>query len=1094
MPTATDNRPPDTDLPIDSSGSHDAVRGGLRPDELADIANLEKQFGPTPTNPSGEPSEDDFAKWDEELSDSPGKNPELDDDYNDGTLANKQTGAKTGIPDEPNGDSSSSESGQTGKGLKSDKFVTNVKGKLGSAQESAKNLAKKKLLIRSSAGIVLLVIVGVGIFLLLLNLFKVPNYASNIALYRLTRTISQYSKTSSAIDAQKIAVDSMDDTAYKNTIVDKYLKKPTETMSKFTDKYVPGKAYKSLTNKGTIDYVTESKPRKFWWGERTKVKYIVVGDNYIATPEQKFGRVWSNYKERARFAGELKANLDHIIDYRGGWLVKGRVSREILSKAGFQFKFWDNKGKTFRGTKDAVAKQLALEQSYKNEHRTPAGKAASTDIAAAVDAGETEIQKCIAQTSCANKILETGKLPAQAEEAMTKEVAGSAGKSALGWFNTIYAIGVPVCLVFEGSTVNSKDPIDAQMNSTIAAYAGLNSATDQAKAGDTTMEAYGTLNDRLGDGDSVPDQIGRGLKPDTSVEVSPQANGVGEYTVFNAVLPKSVADVMNAPLQKACPVITDVKVMAAGAVVVTAIKLFVGISTFGTGTVATQGGEEAVKLGLKKSMENVIENITTKTTLKAMTKAGTDEARNKLTKDSISGYAKKFARFYVGTEAATLLAKMLVVWRMGAVNDASLSTGSAYKNYLDMGGVAYAAELDRTMLAGRPLTNAEVAIADAKTDKLLKERDGKTPLYEKYFATQNPRSLFSRFGYQARGFAYTNKPILSKYLAALNPTNIITSLGLGSKKASAEDVTRNSHYGIIQWGWTDEEEALKETESYTIPENAKILDESGKKTDIESKYGICYTETMGYLIANGLVVRGENGDVIENEGLCSPNNLGPSNRDYGDLVFRWRVDKIYNNVLDQNIAMQDPIDDSKSSDAPTDSSPLPANATANEVFDYCKKSDPVGKVKIVCETMDGMNGLPYASFWINKSNYDKKPPALGCNSYANMAIARATKGKFITNYCSGSYLREGVKAEKFKKIAKDKVEPGDLVIRDRMDSACGLSGAGHVEIVVSYDKDKDKLVTTGAHSSSTPSGVSDPISLKNSDEWDYGMVYTGGDL
>lgn len=66
MATETDTRPPETGPNISSDGSHDDIKGGLRPDEKASISEMEKRFGQKPKTHE-DPNAEDFKKWGDEL-------------------------------------------------------------------------------------------------------------------------------------------------------------------------------------------------------------------------------------------------------------------------------------------------------------------------------------------------------------------------------------------------------------------------------------------------------------------------------------------------------------------------------------------------------------------------------------------------------------------------------------------------------------------------------------------------------------------------------------------------------------------------------------------------------------------------------------------------------------------------------------------------------------------------------------------------------------------------------------------------------------------------------------------------------------------
>ena len=119
------------------------------------------------------------------------------------------------------------------------------------------------------------------------------------------------------------------------------------------------------------------------------------------------------------------------------------------------------------------------------------------------------------------------------------------------------------------------------------------------------------------------------------------------------------------------------------------------------------------------------------------------------------------------------------------------------------------------------------------------------------------------------------------------------------------------HYGIVQWGWSDEENNLINSDpSYNILENAQILSDNSSIIDeISSKYKHCFTDSMGTLLSGGYILRDSSGDIVggndkDSLGACSPDALGPNNSRYGNFVFRWRLDQKRQSVLDQNTSIQ----------------------------------------------------------------------------------------------------------------------------------------------------------------------------------------------
>jgi hypothetical protein len=136
-----------------------------------------------------------------------------------------------------------------------------------------------------------------------------------------------------------------------------------------------------------------------------------------------------------------------------------------------------------------------------------------------------------------------------------------------------------------------------------------------------------------------------------------------------------------------------------------------------------------------------------------------------------------------------------------------------------------------------------------------------------------------------------------------------------SNKALAATTADTSDYGNVQFGWSDDEENLIDSDNSYLPlENQEVLDRAaairpgdpngcaaGEAAEdcISATYGACFTDSIGTLLSSGDIQRDSSGNVIPNEGLCSPDNLGVDNPDYGTLVFRWRLAMSYNTTLTQ---------------------------------------------------------------------------------------------------------------------------------------------------------------------------------------------------
>jgi hypothetical protein len=109
---------------------------------------------------------------------------------------------------------------------------------------------------------------------------------------------------------------------------------------------------------------------------------------------------------------------------------------------------------------------------------------------------------------------------------------------------------------------------------------------------------------------------------------------------------------------------------------------------------------------------------------------------------------------------------------------------------------------------------------------------------------------------------------------------------------------------------SDEEKALSHNDpTYGIIDNAEYMAQKVDPAtikDIEDTYGKCFSSSMGTLLSDGSIERNNNGDITG--GVCTPQNLGPHNSKHGDLVFRWRLMKARENIINHSLDLQNPTE------------------------------------------------------------------------------------------------------------------------------------------------------------------------------------------
>ncbi len=176
------------------------------------------------------------------------------------------------------------------------------------------------------------------------------------------------------------------------------------------------------------------------------------------------------------------------------------------------------------------------------------------------------------------------------------------------------------------------------------------------------------------------------------------------------------------------------------------------------------------------------------------------------------------------------------------------------------------------------------------------------------------------------------KPIANALNIISGPLGFATIMNLASGTSNAATPYADQYYGNVQFGWSTDEEKLIDSDNNYLPlQNQEILDQSGKEEQIAKEYANCfgyryddsgvgldptdsgsklqldatgYEEngdggSMGALLSSGKILRTEDGDIITDKGLCSPQNLGVHNPTYGDLVFRWRLAMWYDTTVSQ---------------------------------------------------------------------------------------------------------------------------------------------------------------------------------------------------
>jgi hypothetical protein len=789
-----------------------------------------------------------------------------------------------------------------------------------SGSSNLKSKVKKKILKKLSPLIAILAIII--LIIAILSLLKIPNYASNIAGYRLVRSALDYAKTSGEIDAEKIAESEIaSDPAWKTVIYDKYSSMRTATWGKF-DSYRPEVLYKNLNSSGNLGYKTEES--KILGVKRVKITSVVINGEEIAVPQKSgiFSPI-DAFKERVNFSAKLNTAVGDAL-HPANSLVRSSVAAKIRNDLGIKLHWWERAGGYYKGLNADQADVLEYKDSVEKISTPPTAEAfptgldnsTVTDAQKACDSNVACTEETIARSESTD--LAHGGLPDAVASAIDKETGSGILKNVTGVLSPTYAIALPLCLIYSGSIINAKNPIDAQSASAVKSFYAVESASDQQKSGNTTSEAVGALNRKLGDGDSAVDQYSRGEKPDTTNEKSPQSGITGEFTLVNSFFGNSPNILtLNSTIHDACSLLTNVWISLGIGIAAIIVKIVSGIVSGGTLPAAEEAGQEALTIGIENAIKTSFIEAMTRGFLKGIIFKDVKVAADSTLRAKAGDFVGKFAGNLAGIEAFTALAKLYVFTNTGLVNDGGRAYSTGFKDQADMGGDIQNNELERKMNYGAPLNDKQVAITDSETTKAINNLEAQKPIAEKYFAISDSHSAIAVFSNQLR------------YVAVIQSGQFITHIFrsfsdcltqfiniLSPQTFAASDTAVSTHYGIVQWGWTDAEQTLIDTNtSYSLLDNALYLSDHQSDVDnIVTKYGHCFTDSLGTLLSQGDIMRDNSGNVADTgnhlstapagEGDCSPTSLGPNNPQFGDLVFRWRLDERRQSALDQNLSIQ----------------------------------------------------------------------------------------------------------------------------------------------------------------------------------------------
>lgn len=788
-----------------------------------------------------------------------------------------------------------------------------------------KRLRKKKLVLAAGLGSGLLIIAIVAIIAMFGSL-KIIQLAENITVYNMARAARTMRMSQTAILEENVASETITNSRIA-ALKQRFNETKLGEAVKFFNDLRPQRIFNNLNRNFEPVYTTTGK-NALGFDQKTLQGFNYTqadgSTTFIQKADQKFLRPFQNSTNRVQFAAEFEALMEKDLQGYKPW-VRNSALKKLLRERGIELKWWDKLGKGYQGLKENAAARLAQSETYQRVNN-PEGSCTVTKVCQAAKEAEETAAKTLKEAADENATGGAKAVEEKVNSARASTLATAVEETGLektiGFLSSTYAVALPLCLVYEGSIEHAGGMIDNNSTALEREYFAVRSAADQQKAGDTTGEAVGGFSDKIGDiSNSVPELKASGKNITASNYInpmeSPQASSTGTFSLLNVVFGDgAVMDLMNRIFENGCGFMTDIKT----GIALTGAEWLLTLFTGG----GVRGGTAAVEAGTKTFTTRLVEKLLFSGLRTKIKEQGVKLAVVK----PAERFILKTGLLVGATIGMTELAKMAVLKHMGAAND-GLATDDAFANQAYMGGEIYAQnEVGKQTLYGRPMTTPEVAQSTTSDIAYVSKINSQKSFGERYFALTNPQSLFSKIGRAGYGLK-SGSGILNRVISNIgsvlaNPSSALSMFGKPRLAQAAAGVSGAGDFNIIQWGWPDDEMALIRNypDQFSPMINKLTLDASGRAGDIESKFGKCFSASVGSLLQDKSIQREVDGAVMADQGLCSPNNLGPNNNEFGpQMVFRWRLSKLNESMYNHLLEIQNPSEEATTAGASSISSP-----------------------------------------------------------------------------------------------------------------------------------------------------------------------------
>ncbi len=861
------------------------------------------------------------------------------------------------------GTSSSTKKGDS-PGSKEPGFVFKTGRSIGQKKSRLKKWQKRSLwgAVVSGAG------VGIALFIIFLSTLLIPHFMSNVIGWQFASVARDVRQANENVLAEKTAIDTVDDSTY-SALRDKFAG-VRNTWDDYAVKLQPRKLLENMQAEGRIEY-NYSKPKGIF--RRTKLESVTVDGEQI--PADFNNGTFSKFfpKNRAgqlELAGELKTNIDGSLgDY--GPLIRGRVFSKMLDELDIKLHFWNKLGADYENTSEQEADRQVLREEVKAIDGEPVTGSSSDLNDAAKKAQETE-QKCLANDTCTDQVINDPNTLAKAEvDSIETATKGSLFKNVLGFLSTTYAIAMPACIVYDASVENSGNTVDLNDGNSQRSFITYASIGDEQKSGKlATVAGVAAAGRRLGSvGQSIPQVRQAGQAVDQSKIISPQASAGGTYSLLNVIFPGPGADFVNSFAPRLCSKLTDIRTATAVATAELALGALTG------------GASEAEEQTALRSMTLYFKNFSSELFSKH--------------------FAKKLVLQAALIGGGSLLAKYVTLQHVGQ-NTSATNNHQDLSINVDVGANITAGQLCQRQQACRPLSKEEVAQTTEANIAFLNSQNSNLSVGQRYFAASNPNSLVSKIGLSMANMSWqrTFSDLISNIGSIFNfkPLLALLSNPLTSSPAYAASTT--DQYPVVQWGWSETEmSTIDSNPTYHSPlRNAKVLQDSGRLDSIAHKYDKCFTATMGQLLSgqSPAINRDTDGMAADSNSDCSPVSLGMHNPQFGDLVFRYRLKKRYDNTMIQFTDVQNAGEASPGSQQVASSS---GSSCAQGTTDLGMNDGYKGGQKVsvhLCAipniASSGQESVPGNSYYVQGANGHAVVNSEMSANFLNLANAAASDG------------------------------------------------------------------------------------------------------